>query len=122
MGANACDDVFSWADRDPGRVMFAVQADGAWQPVSAARFAGRVSAVAAGLVAAGIRPGDRVGLMAAPSLDWVVCDFAIWAAGAAAAKTSSGALQPLGLLRRVPSYVSTSTQTAGRTSRLNDRV
>src|SRR5450631_732953 len=82
MGANACDDVFGWADRDPGRVMFAVQGDGAWQPVTAARFAGRVEAVAAGLIAAGIRPGDRVGLMAPPSLDWAVCDFAIWAAGA----------------------------------------
>ncbi len=28
MGTNACDDVFGWADRDPGRAMFAVQADG----------------------------------------------------------------------------------------------
>ena len=82
MGANACDDVFTWADRDPGRAMFAVQADGAWRPVTAVQFAGRVGAVAAGLVATGIRPGDRVGLMAAASLDWAVCDFAIWAAGA----------------------------------------
>ena len=35
-----------------------------------------------GLIAAGIQPGDRIGLMSATSLDWVVCDFAIWAAGA----------------------------------------
>ena len=26
MGANACDDVFGWAERDPGRAMFAAQA------------------------------------------------------------------------------------------------
>jgi len=82
MGVNACDDVFGWADRDPGRAMFAVQADGGWQPVTAAQFAGRVGAVAAGLIASGIGPGDRVGLMAATSLEWAVCDFAIWAAGA----------------------------------------
>jgi len=82
MGANACDDVFGWADGDPGRAMFAAQAGGAWQPVTAAQFAARVGAVAAGLVAAGIGPGDRVGLMAPTSLDWAVCDFAIWAAGA----------------------------------------
>jgi long-chain acyl-CoA synthetase len=82
MGANACDDVFGWADRDPGRPMFVVRADGGWQPVTAAEFAGRVGAVAAGLTASGIRPGDRVGLMAAPALDWVVCDFAVWAVGA----------------------------------------
>ena len=82
MGANACDDVFGWAERDPGRAMFAAQADGGWQPVTATQFADRVSTVAAGLIANGIRPGDRVGLMAATSLEWAVCDFAILAAGA----------------------------------------
>ncbi len=82
MGANACGDVFGWAGRDPGRAMFAAQAGGEWQLVTAAQFAGRVGAVAAGLIASGIRPGDRVGLMAPTSLEWAVCDFAIWAAGA----------------------------------------
>jgi len=82
VGANACDDVFGWADRDPGRTIFARHADGGWQPVTAAQLAGRVGAVAAGLIATGIRPGDRVGLMAPTSLEWAVCDFAIWAAGA----------------------------------------
>jgi len=62
--------------------MFAAQADGRWQPVTAAQLAGRVGAVAAGLSAAGITPGDRVGLMAPTSLEWAICDFAIWAAGA----------------------------------------
>jgi long-chain acyl-CoA synthetase len=82
MGENACDAVFVWAARDPGRATFAVQAGRTWQPVTAGQFAERVASVAGGLVAAGIGPGDRVGLMAAASLDWMVCDFAIWAAGA----------------------------------------
>ncbi len=82
MGANACDDVFGWAERDPGRAMFAAQADGGWQPVTAGQFADRVAALAAGLIASGIMPGDRVGLMAPTSLEWAVCDFAVWAAGA----------------------------------------
>jgi len=82
MNASAADDVFEWATRDPDRVMFSLQADGGWLPVTAAEFAARVTAVAAGLVAAGIRAGDRVGLMAAAGLDWAVCDFAIWTAGA----------------------------------------
>ena len=43
MDANACDDMFGWADRDPGRAMFAVQADSGWRPVTAAQFAGRVA-------------------------------------------------------------------------------
>ena len=82
MGGNACDDVFDWAARDPGRAMFAVKAGGIWRPVTAKEFAGRVAGVAVGLIAAGIVPGDRIGLMSATSLDWVVCDLAIWAAGA----------------------------------------
>ncbi len=82
MGENACEDAFGWAARDPGRAMFAVRVDGTLQPVTAEKFARRVASVAAGLIAAGVQPGDRVGLMSAPSLDWVICDFAIWAAGA----------------------------------------
>ena len=82
MRASAADDVFDWAARDPGRAMFSREAGGRWLPVTAGEFAGRVAAVAAGLIAAGIRAGDRVGLMSSASLDWAVCDFAIWAAGA----------------------------------------
>jgi len=82
MSASAADDVFDWAARDPGRAMFSREVDGAWLPVTAGEFAGQVAAVAAGLIAAGIRAGDRVGLMSSASLDWAVCDFAIWAAGA----------------------------------------
>jgi len=82
MGENACDDVFDWAARDPRHVLFTRHADGAWQPVTAAEVAGRVAAVAAGLIAEAVRPGDRVGLMAAASLEWMICDLAIWAAGA----------------------------------------
>lgn len=62
--------------------MFSREADGTWLPVTAGEFAGRVAAVAAGRVAAGIRAGDRVGLMSSASLDWAVCDFAIWAVSA----------------------------------------
>ena len=62
--------------------MFSREADGRWLPVTAGEFTARVAAVAAGLVAAGIRAGDRVGVMSSASLDWAVCDFAIWTAGA----------------------------------------
>ncbi len=82
MGDNACEDVFRWAARDPGRVMFAARSGGGWQPVTAQEFAGRVASVAAGLIATGIRPGDRIAVIAATSLEWAVCDFASWAAGA----------------------------------------
>ena len=63
--------------------MFAVKAGGPWRPVTARRSppAGSPGSPP-GLIAAGIGPGDRIGLMSATSLDWVLCDLAIWAAGA----------------------------------------
>ncbi len=55
---------------------------GAWLPVSARAFAAEVAAVAKGLVALGIAPGERVALMSHTRYEWTVLDFAIWAAGA----------------------------------------
>ena len=54
-------------------------ADG-WQAITWEQLAARVRAVAAGLVAAGLRPGDRVALMGAPSANWTVADLGILAA------------------------------------------
>ena len=82
MGESVCDDPFDWAASEPDRVLFASRSGGRWQPVTAAWFAERVNSIAAGLVASGIAPGDRVGLLSAASLEWLACDFAIWAAGA----------------------------------------
>jgi long-chain acyl-CoA synthetase len=53
-----------------------------WTPVTAAQFRDQVAAVAKGLIAAGIEPGDRVGLMSRTRYEWTVADYAIWAAGA----------------------------------------
>src|SRR5206468_23967 len=41
----------------------------------------QVNAVAKGLVAAGVKAGDRVALQAKTRYEWTVCDFAIWTAG-----------------------------------------
>ncbi|MFI7275394.1 AMP-dependent synthetase/ligase [Streptomyces sp. NPDC049879] len=56
-------------------------ADGRWEPVTAARFAREVTGVAKGLVAAGLPPGGRVALMSRTRYEWAVLDFAVWAAG-----------------------------------------
>lgn len=53
-----------------------------WRPVTAGEFLRRVDRVAAGLVAAGVEPGDRVALMAETRLEWVIVDMAVWTAGA----------------------------------------
>ncbi len=55
---------------------------GTWIPVSAGSFAAEVTAVARGLVALGVEPGDRVAIMSRTRYEWTLVDFAIWAAGA----------------------------------------
>ncbi|MFJ5263770.1 AMP-dependent synthetase/ligase [Streptomyces sp. NPDC088387] len=57
-------------------------AAGGWQPVTAAAFAREVTAVAKGLIAAGVEPGDTLALMSRTRYEWMVVDFAAWAAGA----------------------------------------
>jgi long-chain acyl-CoA synthetase len=79
---NAADAVFDNATRRPDHVGFERKVDGAWRPVTCAAFAAQVTGIAAGLVAAGIRPGDRVALMSRTRYEWTLCDFAIMAAGA----------------------------------------
>ncbi|GAA3108567.1 AMP-dependent synthetase/ligase [Streptomyces echinatus] len=39
-------------------------------------------AAAKGLIASGVQPGDRVGLMSRTRYEWTLLDFAIWSAGA----------------------------------------
>src|SRR5215470_10180567 len=56
--------------------------DGRWQDVTAGQFHGEVSALAKGLIAAGIEPGDRVALMSRTRYEWTLADYAILAAGA----------------------------------------
>jgi long-chain acyl-CoA synthetase len=53
-----------------------------WTPVSVQAFADQVTAVARGLVALGVAPGDRVSIMSRTRYEWTVLDFAVWAAGA----------------------------------------
>ncbi|WP_327236980.1 AMP-binding protein [Streptomyces sp. NBC_01317] len=55
---------------------------GVWTDVTAVQFLAEVRATAKGLIAAGVRPGDRVALMSRTRYEWVRLDFAIWTAGA----------------------------------------
>jgi long-chain acyl-CoA synthetase len=76
------DPVWANADEAPQAVQFARRVDGAWQDVTCARFREDVVALARGLIAAGIEPGDRIGLMSRTRYEWTLVDYAIWAAGA----------------------------------------
>ncbi|MFJ4472335.1 AMP-dependent synthetase/ligase [Streptomyces sp. NPDC089424] len=66
----------------PGAVVLRRRtADGTWAPVTAAALAQEVTAVAKGLIAAGLEPGGRVAVMSRTRYEWTVLDFAVWAAG-----------------------------------------
>ncbi|WP_199517297.1 AMP-dependent synthetase/ligase [Nucisporomicrobium flavum] len=80
--ACAIDDIDANARIRPDHAAFARKVDGVWRPVTSRGFLDQVNALASGLVAAGIEPGDRVGLMSSTCYEWTLCDFAIWAAGA----------------------------------------
>jgi long-chain acyl-CoA synthetase len=80
--AGLADVVFSRAAANPDEVMLRRRAADGWHDVTAEQFRGQVSALAKGLIAAGIAPGDRVGLMSRTRYEWTLADYAIWAAGA----------------------------------------
>ncbi|MFI6564645.1 AMP-dependent synthetase/ligase [Streptomyces sp. NPDC050534] len=65
----------------PDAVVLRRRRSGSWRPVTAAAFARDVTAVAKGLIAAGLEPGGRVAVMSRTRYEWTVLDFAIWAAG-----------------------------------------
>lgn len=79
--ANLTGAVWRNAREHPDAVVFRRRSPSGWVRVTAAEFATEVSAVAAGLVASGVRPGDRVALMSRTRYEWTLCDYAIWAAG-----------------------------------------
>lgn len=75
------DDVVVNARDHGSEVGYSRRVDAGWVPVTHAQLAAQVTDVAAGLMAWGLAPGDRVAIMAGTSFEWMVCDFAIWTAG-----------------------------------------
>ncbi|MFC4017346.1 AMP-dependent synthetase/ligase [Micromonospora sp. GCM10011542] len=64
----------SWPARRPAR--------GGSVPVTCQRFRDDVLILARGFIAAGIRHGDRVGLMSRTRYEWTLVDYALWSIGA----------------------------------------
>ncbi|MER7417776.1 AMP-dependent synthetase/ligase [Micromonospora peucetia] len=82
--ANLTDPVWDNAEVAPDEVQFVrpTGTGGTWADVTCRQFRDEVVAAARGLVAAGVQPGDRVGLMSRTRYEWTLLDYAIWAAGA----------------------------------------
>ncbi|MGM9441413.1 AMP-dependent synthetase/ligase [Streptomyces murinus] len=73
---------FDNAAEDPDAVVLSRKLkNGHWKDITAARFAEEVLAVAKGLIAEGLAPGDRIAIMARTTYEWTLLDFAAWAAG-----------------------------------------
>lgn len=66
----------------PSKVLLEENVDGVWHPITAKQLHDTATAVAKGLMAAGIGPGDKVGIMSRTRAEWTIADFAIWYAGA----------------------------------------
>jgi long-chain acyl-CoA synthetase len=81
-GANLVQTPHERARSNPDDIVFTRRVDGRWVPVTAKEFATEVTSLAAGLVASGVQPGDRVGLMSKTRYEWTLLDYAIWTAGA----------------------------------------
>jgi long-chain acyl-CoA synthetase len=80
---NLTDDVVLNGTEHPGSLAFARRTREGWVDVTCVAFLAEVSAVAKGLISAGIEPGDRVALLSRTRYEWTLFDYAIWFAGAA---------------------------------------
>jgi long-chain acyl-CoA synthetase len=80
--ATLADAVWANAERTPDAVQFQRRTGDGWEDVTCERFRDEVAAVANGLIAHGVGPGDRVALMSRTRYEWTLVDYAIWAAGA----------------------------------------
>ncbi|MFD6432313.1 AMP-dependent synthetase/ligase [Streptomyces venezuelae] len=76
------DAVFDHALEDPLRIAFGRKTDGRWRDVTSGEFRDEVLALAKGLIAQGVRFGDRVAIMSRTRYEWTLFDFALWAIGA----------------------------------------
>ncbi|WP_371516693.1 long-chain fatty acid--CoA ligase [Kitasatospora sp. NBC_01300] len=81
-GGNLSDPVHRNAAEHPDVAVLSRKVDGRWQELTSVQFLAEVHAAAKGLIAAGIEPGDRVGVMSRTRYEWTLLDFAIWTAGA----------------------------------------
>ncbi|MFJ3582587.1 AMP-dependent synthetase/ligase [Streptomyces sp. NPDC090127] len=77
------DAVFDRAEQTPDHVALGRKdATGQWRDVTSAQFRDEVLALAKGLIAHGVRFGDRVAIMARTRYEWTLFDFALWTLGA----------------------------------------
>ncbi|MHA7155920.1 AMP-dependent synthetase/ligase [Arthrobacter sp. TMN-50] len=78
---NVTDLLVAQHQRSPDGALYAVKQAGEWQDITAGEFLEQVQALAKGLIARGVRPGDAVAVMSKTRYEWTLADLAIWFAG-----------------------------------------
>ncbi len=81
--ANLTEPVWRHERETPNRVALQRYVNGSWVDVTAGEFAKQVRAVAKGLIASGVKAGDRVSIYSDTRYDWTLADYAIMSAGGA---------------------------------------
>jgi long-chain acyl-CoA synthetase len=81
--SNTADFVFANAANRPTHVALRRRENGVWTDVTAQHFADEVTAVAKGLIAAGVQHGDRVAVISKTRYEWTLVDMALFTVGAA---------------------------------------
>jgi long-chain acyl-CoA synthetase len=77
------DVVFEHAQEDPDHIALGRKDErGEWRDMTSAEFRDEVLALAKGLLAQGVRFGDRVAIMCRTRYEWTLFDYALWTVGA----------------------------------------
>lgn len=70
------------ASRFPDRVVISLPRGDAWVGITAQQFLDEIKAVAKGIIADGVEPGERIAIMCRTRYEWTLVDYAVWYAGA----------------------------------------
>ncbi len=79
---NLADMLQAQAERIGKRIALRYKRDGTWRDVNWTQYRADAAACAAALIEAGIGKGDRVGILAENSVEWLIVDMGILSAGA----------------------------------------
>ncbi|MGA8329388.1 MAG: long-chain fatty acid--CoA ligase [Mycobacterium sp.] len=81
--ANLAQLFFQRVEKSGDREAFRIPENGDWASVTWKQAAGRVEALAAGLLSLGVEPEDRIGIASTTRLEWILADLAILCSGGA---------------------------------------
>ncbi|WP_457948710.1 AMP-dependent synthetase/ligase [Pseudarthrobacter sp. alpha12b] len=96
---NATDLLMHRFHTSPEHIAFEVRTEGAsitdpWRQVTTRQFVEEVKALAKGLIAVGLQPGDSMAIMSPTRYEWAVADMAAWFAAAVVVPVYETSAQP----------------------------